>query len=154
MDDGERITLQLGRAPRSGTSVVARCEDGWPVVVEQPSRDPGGSPFPTTYWLTCPGLAAAIGRLESDGGVARLEAHVATDAVLGDAFAAARRRQIALRPELGDLGIGGTRSPVAVKCLHAHAAFAIGAPPYSIGDAIVTSAGGVPSPCCMRARTS
>jgi hypothetical protein len=154
MDDEERITLQLGRAPRPGTRVVSRCGDGWPVVVEQPSRDRGGAPFPTTYWLTCPGLAAAVGALESDGGVAELEARLAGDDDLAQQFAAARRRQIALRPELGDLGIGGTRSPLAVKCLHAHAAFAVGAPPYPIGEAVVARAGGVPSPCCMRSRAA
>jgi uncharacterized protein len=152
MDDDERIALQLGRRPRADTRVVARCGDGWPVAVEQPARDSDGAPFPTSYWLTCPGLSLAIGALESAGGVAELEGRLANDPALRADFAEARRRQVALRPELGDLGIGGTRAPDTVKCLHAHAAFAIGSPPYPIGDAIIDRAGGVPSPCCMRAR--
>ena len=47
------------------------------------------------------------------------------------------------------LGIGGTRRELAVKCLHAHAAFALGAGGYPIGDEIVAAAGGIPDPCCM-----
>lgn len=154
MDDQERIALQLGRAPRARTRIVVRCGDGWPVVVAQPARDRDGAPFPTTYWLTCPGLASAISTLESAGGVAELEGRLAGDADLRADFDDARRRQIELRPELGDLGIGGTRAAGAVKCLHAHAAFAFGSPRYPIGDAIVARAGGIPSPCCMRGRAS
>ncbi len=55
----------------------------------------------------------------------------------------------ALRPTLGDLGIGGVRDGGQVKCLHAHAAFALGAPPYALGEAILDAAVGVPDPCCM-----
>ncbi len=36
-----------------------------------------------------------------------------------------------------------------MKCLHAHAAFALGAGGYAVGDAIVAAAGGIPDPCCM-----
>jgi hypothetical protein len=119
------------------------------VAIRQPSRTPDGDPFPTTFWLTCPGLVAAIGRLEDAGGVAALERRLAAEPGLREAFTAARRRQIAFRPELGDLGIGGTRAPYAVKCLHAHAAYALGDPPYPVGDSILATAGGLPATCCM-----
>ena len=36
-----------------------------------------------------------------------------------------------------DLGIGGSRTPEQLKCLHAHAAFALARPGYELGDAIV-----------------
>ncbi len=152
MDDADRIRLQLGRPPRPRSRVVVRCGDGWPVVVEQPARDPDGAPFPTTFWLTCPGLVRAVGALESAGGIALLEDRLAADPELRADFAEARRRQIALRPALGDLGVGGTRASGTVKCLHAHAAFALAAPPYRVGARIVEDAGGIPSPCCMRGR--
>jgi hypothetical protein len=148
-DDAEIVARQLGRAPLPFTRVVVRCGAGRPVAVEQPPATPAGAPFPTTFWLTCPGLVAAIGRLESAGGVAGLEQRLADEPELAAAFRAGRRRQIALRPARAPLGIGGTRRELAVKCLHAHAAFALGAGDYPIGDEILAAAGGIPDPCCM-----
>ncbi len=137
------VREQLGREPMPFAGVAARCGAGCPIVVTQPAVTPAGQPFPTRYWLTCPGLVRAIGRVESDGGVAALERRLASDEPLREAFLKARARHP------GPLGIGGTRAPVAVKCLHAHAAFALGAGDYAIGDEIVAMAGGVPDPCCM-----
>jgi hypothetical protein len=148
--DLERVALQLGREPLPIVRVVARCADGWPVAVEQAPATPAGRPFPTTFWLTCPGLVRAIGRLEDDGGVARLEQRLREEPAAAASYDDARCRQRALRPGGADLGIGGVRAPRAVKCLHAHAAFALGAPPYALGDDVIAAAGGVPSPCCMR----
>jgi hypothetical protein len=147
--DVDTVERQLGRLPLPFKRVAARCGGGRPIVIEQPATTPAGAPFPTTYWLTCPGLVAAIGRLESAGGVAALEQRVADDPAVAAAFADGRRRQIALRPDGAPLGIGGTRLERAVKCLHAHAAFALGAGDYPIGDEIVAEAGGIPQPCCM-----
>ena len=147
--DTETVERQLGRAPLPFRRVAARCGAGRPIVVEQPATTPAGAPFPTTYWLTCPGLVAAIGRLESAGGVAALEQRLADEPGTAAAFAAGRARQIALRPDGAPLGIGGTRHERTVKCLHAHAAFALGAGGYEIGDEIVAAAGGIPDPCCM-----
>jgi hypothetical protein len=53
-------------------------------------------------------------------------------ASLEDADALQRR----LRPEL-DVGIAGTKSPGNLKCLHAHAAFALARPGYELGDEIL-----------------
>ncbi len=147
--DADIVERQLGRLPLPFKRVAARCGGGRPIVIEQPATTPAGAPFPTTYWLTCPGLVAAIGRLESAGGVAALELRLTEEPDAAAAFAAGRRRQIALRPDGAPLGIGGTRRERAVKCLHAHAAFALGAGDYPIGDEIVAAAGGIPQPCCM-----
>lgn len=154
MDDQDRIAQQLGRSPRLPATVVVRCGDGWPVVTEQAAADENGQPFPTTFWLTCPGLVHAIGVLEGAGGVKELEERIEADPAVAADVEQARRRQIVLRPELGELGIGGTRVAGAVKCLHAHAAFALGSPPYPTGLEIVERAGGIPSRCCMRGRVT
>jgi hypothetical protein len=150
VSDVERVARQLGRAPLPFERVVARCGDGWPVAVQQAAHTPAGAPFPTTFWLTCPGLVRAVGRLEDAGGVDALEQRIADEPEARASYDDARRRQRALRPDLGDLGIGGVRRAGQVKCLHAHAAFALGAPPYTLGAAILEAAGGVPDPCCMR----
>lgn len=145
------LAVQLGRDPHPPARVVARCGAGRPVAVEQPARTPDGAPFPTVFWLTCPGLVRAIARLEAAGGVRALEARIAEDPALAADFEEAQRRHAALRPPAGP-GIGGVANARAVKCLHAHAAFALGSPPYPIGAALIAEAGGVPSPCCMEAR--
>jgi hypothetical protein len=80
--------------------------------------------------------------------VRALEERLAEDPALAAAFDEARERHRLLRPEYG-LGIGGVRAPRAVKCLHAHVAFALAAPPYAIGEALLVEAGGVPTTCCM-----
>ena len=68
---------QLGRRPRAFRRVAARCPFGAPAVTEQQPYDANGVPFPTTYYLTCPHLVAAVSRLEAAGGVERWSAEVA-----------------------------------------------------------------------------
>jgi uncharacterized protein len=148
-EDTAIVTRQLGRTPVPFLRVRGRCVAGRPIVVEQPPRTLDGAPFPTTFWLTCPGIVRAVALLESAGMISRLERRLAEDRSLAASFHAARRRQIALRPDLGDLGIGGTRSRDHVKCLHAHVAFAIAEPPYRFGEVILDASGGVPNRCCM-----
>jgi hypothetical protein len=60
--------------------------------------------------------------------------------VLRASLERADREQRELRPEL-DVGIGGTREPGKLKCLHAHAAFALARPGYELGEAVVAEAG-------------
>ena len=36
-----------------------------------------------------------------------------------------------------ELGIGGSANPAKLKCLHAHAAFALARPGYRLGDEIL-----------------
>ena len=97
-------------------------------------------PFPTTYYLTCPWLVAAIARVEADGGVERWSRAAAEDPGLHASLERADAEQREIRPEF-DLGIGGTRHPQALKCLHAHAAFALARPGYELGERILEEAG-------------
>jgi hypothetical protein len=148
MDDRAVVAAQLGREPRAFRRVVVRCPFGRPAVTEQAAYTPEGEPFPTTYWLTCRHLVAAVSRLEAAGGVERWSAEVEADDALRSDLERASDEQRAIRRELADgegpdggaaleLGIGGSRNPEALKCLHAHVAFALARPGYRLGEAIL-----------------
>ena len=136
MDDQEVVSWQLGRPARPVRRVAVRCPYGFPAVTEQEPFGPAGEPFPTTYYLTCPWLVSGLARIEAGGGVERWSRAAAEDAELGESLARADREQRDLRPEI-DLGIAGTRSAGKLKCLHAHAAFALARPGYELGELIV-----------------
>jgi hypothetical protein len=136
MDERTVVEQQLGRAPRAFRSVAVRCPFGLPAVTEQTARDEHGDPFPTTYWLTCPHLVAAISRLEAAGGVERWSRASREDPELEASLQEANALQRELRPEL-DVGIGGSSRSGSLKCLHAHAAFALARPGYELGDRIL-----------------
>jgi uncharacterized protein len=149
VDDAATIEAQLGRAPRGAARVAVRCPYGRPAVVEQDSYLAGGKPFPTTYYLTCPHAVSQIDRLEAAGGVDRYERLLDEDAALRASYVAASQRQRALRrpaAEMADggaslrLGIAGVARDGAVKCLHAHAAFALAEPGYALGMRVLAEA--------------
>jgi hypothetical protein len=159
MDDLAVVERQLGRAPRGVRRVATRCPYGAPAVVEQDAYLADGEPFPTTYYLTCPSAVAALGALEDAGGVDRYERLVAAGGAAAEshAWGAARQRQLrrpsAVMADGGaslELGIGGTSRTGAVKCLHAHAAFALAEPGYALGRRILDDAGPLfpDSGCC------
>jgi hypothetical protein len=142
--------------------VAARCPYGLPAVTEQLPYDANGEPFPTTYYLTCPHLVSAIARIEAAGGVERWSNAVLEDAALTVSLTAATDEQRRIRRELAgeehgadegaslDFGIGGSRTPERLKCLHAHVAYALAHPGYELGERIL---GEVPEPwpekrCC------
>jgi uncharacterized protein len=166
MDDRSVVTRQLGRPPRAFRRVVRRCPFGLPAVTEQHPYDPAGTPFPTTYYLTCPHLVAAVSRLEAAGGVERWSGEVARDPELAAALAEATERQRAVRRELAagrtgtdrgaslELGIGGASRPQRLKCLHAQVAFAL-AQPHEVGDRILAELEPLwPASCCSVGETT
>jgi hypothetical protein len=149
MDDRTVVARQLGREPRAFRRVVSRCPYGLPAVTEQSPYDVGGEPFPTTYYLTCSYLVAALSRLEAAGGVERWSRLARDDAELAGSLERATDDQRRIRRELAgeggatldggaslDLGIGGARSPAQLKCLHAHVAYALARPGYELGERI------------------
>ena len=162
MDDRAVVARQLGRAPRAFGRVAVRCPFGRPAVTEQQPYDANGEPFPTTYYLTCPQLVAAVSRLESEGGVERWSRAAAEDSELGRSLAEATDEQRHVRRELAgetrgrddgsslDLGIGGSGRPSHLKCLHAHAAFALARPGYVLGERILAEVEPLwpPERCC------
>lgn len=136
MDDRALVERQLGRRPRALVGVVRRCPFGRPAVTEQAPTDDTGAPFPTTFWLTCPHLVAAISRLEAAGGVERWSEAGRTSPELRRSLAEATAEQRRLRPGT-DGGIAGATRSGSLKCLHAHAAFALARPGYELGDRIL-----------------
>src|SRR5688572_33332174 len=100
MDDRALVQLQLGRAPRAFRRVAARCPFGAPAVTEQAPYDDAGDPFPTTYYLTCPQLVAAIARQEAVGGVDRWSAELDRDPELAADLERATDEQRRLRRQL------------------------------------------------------
>jgi hypothetical protein len=55
---------------------------------------------------------------------------------LRSSLSAANAEQRRLRPEL-PVGVGGSTRSGSLKCLHAHAAFALARPGYELGDRIL-----------------
>ena len=139
MEDRQIVERQLGRPPRAFRRVTRRCPFGRPAVTEQAPFDVAGTPFPTQFWLTCPHLVAQLARLEAAGGVERWTAAADADSELRASLARAHEEQRALRPELPG-GIAGAERTGSLKCLHAHAAFALARPGYTLGDRILTEA--------------
>jgi hypothetical protein len=118
-------------------------------VTEQSPYAADGEPFPTTYYLTCRHLVAALSRLEAAGGVERWSDVVLREPELAASLAAGDQDQRELRRQLAgpttgrddgaslDYGIGGSRRGGSLKCLHAHAAFALARPGYELGERIL-----------------
>jgi hypothetical protein len=165
MDDRAIVAHQLGRPPRAFGRVVVRCPYGLPAVTEQRPYDSEGEPFPTTYYLTCPHLVSAVARLEAAGGVERWSLAAGEDDALAASLVRATEEQRRVRHELADgargsdegasldSGIGGSRTPSHLKCLHAHVAYALARPGYELGEQIF---GDVTEPwpadrCCSEA---
>jgi hypothetical protein len=126
-DDARTVAWQIGRPPRGSWRVAARCPYGYPVVI---ATAPGGDPpFPTLYYLTCPHLAEAVSKAESEGGAVRWRDAVRHDRALAERLDAADAAYRAARAAEGGgndpftlVGIAGQRDVRGVKCLHAHVA--------------------------------
>lgn len=135
------VTEQLQREPRGVLEVAHRCPCGNPDVVRTAPRLPDGTPFPTLYYVTCPRLASAIGRLEADGVMRDLEQQLAADADVASGYQAAHERYLADRerdgdvPEIAAVSAGGM--PDRVKCLHVLVghSLAVGQGVNPLGDA-------------------
>ena len=159
--DRDVVARQIGREPRAFRRVAVRCPFGKPAVTEQSPYDSHGAPFPTTYYVTCRWLVAAISRLEAGGGVERWTAAAAADPELQASRDRADEEQRRIRADLADgqagvdggaslaSGVGGASRTGSLKCLHAHAGFALARPGYELGERILRE---LPQPwpdaCC------
>ena len=122
LPDLAAVRDQLGRAPRGVAAVAHRCPCGLPDVLRTEPRLPDGTPFPTTYYVTCPRLTGAISTLETSGLMAEMTARLGSDPELASAYAAAHEDYLRRRGELGEVaeidGISAGGMPARVKCLH------------------------------------
>jgi uncharacterized protein len=161
VDDRAIVERQLGREPRAFLRAVVRCPFGAPAVTLQAPYDSAGDPFPTTFYLTCRYLVAAVARIEAVGGIDRWSDLASTDERLARSLDEATAEQRVIRRELAggrvgrehgaslDLGIGGTANPQRLKCLHAHVAFALARPGYELGERITAEiVPAWPEECC------
>jgi hypothetical protein len=121
--DRDAVARQLGRSPRP-FRVAARCPFGLPSVIEnEHTRE-----MPTSFWVTCPSLVAAISRVESTGGVREARAALG-EPVVEDVHAEHRSRY--------GTRVAGVREAAtgSVKCLHAFTALHVsGAIPNPVAE--------------------
>ena len=120
--DEAAIAAQLGRTPRGIAGIGHRCGCGLPDVVATEPRLPDGTPFPTTYYLTCPRAASRIGTLEGEGEMKAMQERLGTDPELAAAYRKAHEAYLEARYALGEVpeihGISAGGMPDRVKCLH------------------------------------
>jgi hypothetical protein len=134
------VGQQLQREPRGVVAVAHRCPCGLPDVVATAPRLPDGTPFPTTFYLTCPRATGAVSTLESTGLMRSMTERLESDAELAGAYRAAHEDYLRRRASLGDVPeIAGTSAggmPTRVKCLHVLVGHALAAGPGSnpLGD--------------------
>jgi hypothetical protein len=141
--DLEVMAAQVGRTMRGVHSIARRCACGRPAVVRTLPRLPGGTPFPTSFYLTLPSMVAAASHLEAVGTMTELTTALEQDTELAEAYGAAHRRYLDRRAELGQVaevdGISAGGMPTRVKCLHALVGHALAEGPgvNPIGDRVL-----------------
>lgn len=114
-------------------------------MVKTLPRLPDGTPFPTTFYMTCPRLASAIGTLESSGMMREMEERLGVDPELASAYRAAHDSYLEIRYAMADVeeihGISAGGMPDRVKCLHVLAAHALAAGPgvNPLGDEVLAA---------------
>jgi hypothetical protein len=120
--DESAVAAQLGRPPRSIHAVAHRCPCGSPDVVATEPRLDDGTPFPTTFYLTCPRAASMIGTLEASGLMREMTDRLGQDEELAAAYATAHETYLAARSAIGEVpeiaGVSAGGMPDRVKCLH------------------------------------
>lgn len=144
--DREAVRRQLGRPPRGAASTAHRCPCGRPDVVATAPRLEDGTPFPTTFYLTCPRAASLVGTLEASGLMREMAARLEDDDELAASYRAAHEdylaRRAVLEAQLGEVpevaGVSAGGMPSRVKCLHALLGHALAAGPGTnpLGDEV------------------
>lgn len=145
--DERVLAEQLQRPARAVAGIAWRCPCGKPGVVATEPRLPDGTPFPTTYYLTCPRASSACSTLESQGLMAEMTERLATDEELAAGYERAHEAYLADRATLGHVpeieGISAGGMPTRVKCLHVLVghALAAGEGVNPLGDEAVRALG-------------
>lgn len=131
--DIDAVSAQLGRQARDIEEVAHRCACGKPDVVKTKPRLSDGTPFPTTYYLTCPRATAAVSTLESQQVMKDMEERLNASPELQAAYQRAHESYLADRNAMDHVeeidGITAGGMPKRVKCLHVLVAHALAAGP-------------------------
>ncbi|MGA9746492.1 MAG: DUF501 domain-containing protein [Nocardioides sp.] len=141
------IAAQLGRRPRSIHGIAHRCPCGNPDVVATEPRLDDGTPFPTTFYLTCPRAASLIGSLEGGGVMKEMTDRLESDPELSAGYQRAHEAYLDYREAIGHVaeiaGVSAGGMPTRVKCLHVLAGQALGQGPgvNPLGDEVVDALG-------------
>lgn len=145
--DREIVEIQIGRKLRSDLEVSCRCHLDLPAVIKVPPRLNDKTPFPTTYWLTCPMMNKKIGSLESQGLIKEIDKQIQKDSKLNSKW---KKRQESYKLERDKLetqevfpkakgGVGGAEN--SVKCLHSHTADELSTGLNPVGKIVLESIG-------------
>lgn len=131
--DIEFFRMVENREPSGLIGVSKRCSQGYPVVfVSEPVLRHGF--FPTMFWLTCPHLVRACGKLESLGYHTQIEEEIEARQRLKQALIQANEKMKQVRrlvtgitgrdvpQKVLDAFIAGSLRETHLKCLHAHLA--------------------------------
>ena len=108
-----------------------------------------GTPFPTTFYLTCPRAASLIGTLEASGLMKEMSDRLESDPDLAAAYQRAHEAYLAYRESIGEVpeiaGVSAGGMPTRVKCLHVLAgqSLAQGRGVNPLGDEVVDLLGDV-----------
>src|SRR3954470_16917479 len=153
--DHDAIEAQLGRPPRGIHDIGHRCPCGNPDVVTTEPRLEDGTPFPTTFYLTCPRAASLIGTLEASGLMKDMSDRLEADPDLVAAYRRAHERYLEAREAIGHVpeiaGVSAGGMPTRVKCLHVLAGQALAQGPgvNPLGDEVLDRLGEFwgPGPC-------
>lgn len=131
--DEDFFQFSVGRKPDGMFAVLRRCRFGHPMAV---ASFPiiRGEPFPTMFWLTCPHLIKACGKLESALYHKLIETEIENSEKLKLEQKSAHEKMVEIRkkvtealgmvmdPSVLKSGIAGAKKYTHVKCLHAHLA--------------------------------
>lgn len=147
-NDKEIVEVQLKRKVRSHIDIRSRCHLGLPVVTFVPPNLDDGTPFPTTYWLTCPLLVQRVSSLEASGMVKVFDEMIQKRGALRNLWKERQKTYEEERKLLEDDsthispegGVAGTSDHI--KCLHAHLADYLATGKNPIGKNIESLIGG------------
>jgi len=157
VEDRKTAERQLGRPLRGEVLVASRCRYGVVQVIATSPLLPGGTPFPTLFWLTCPLLQRSVSTLENGSFREQLRRKVDEVPGFADALSRAERDYIArrdawaeklrVRDEVsvyfsGRRGVGGTVAG-GMKCLHAHLAHLLAGGANPVGAEVAAELDGL-----------
>lgn len=114
------------------------------MVIESHPRLDDGSPFPTTFWLTCPVLVRRIGTIEAEGWMSDFNERLSADEDAKQRLAGAIDRYRLHRDRherIEESGSPPGGGPDRVKCVHAHVAHELAQTMNPVGRAALAETG-------------